>query len=64
MTYKGRHWTKEYQLNYWMMKREKAKINPKLDFLLTKVYTDVSNYGVNKVINSKNLKDLYKKYIG
>lgn len=64
MTYKGRHWTKEYQLNYWMRKREKAKINPKLDFLLTKVYTDVSNYGVNKVINSKNLKDLYKKYIG
>ena len=47
-----------------MRKREKAKINPKLDFLLTKVYTDVSNYGVNKVINSKNLKDLYKKYIG
>ena len=64
MTYKGKHWTKEYQLNYWMKVRETAHINPKIDFLLTKVYTDISNDGVNKVINKKNLEKLYKKYVG
>lgn len=64
MTYKGKNWTKEYQLNYWMKVRETAKINPKMDFLLTKVYTDVSNFGVNKVITKKNLEKLYKKYVG
>ena len=36
----------------------------KIDFLLTKVYTDISNDGVNKVINKKNLEKLYKKYVG
>lgn len=64
MTYKGKHWTKEYQLNYWMKVRETAHINPKIDFLLTKVYTDISNDGVNKVINKKNLEKLYNKYVG
>ena len=47
-----------------MKVRETAHINPKIDFLLTKVYTDISNDGVNKVINKKNLEKLYKKYVG
>lgn len=64
MTYKGKKWTQEYQLNYWMRKREKADINPALDFLLTKIFTDVSSDGVKKVITKKNLKRLYKKYVG
>lgn len=47
-----------------MNKREECKINPKLDFLLTKIFTDISSEGVKKVINKKNLKELYRKYIG
>lgn len=64
MTYQGRKWSKEYELNYWMDKRKDANINPKLDFLLTKIFTDISTDGVKKVINKKNLKELYRKYIG
>lgn len=64
MAYKGKTWSKEYQLNYWMRVREKARINSKIDFLLTKIYTDISEVGIKKVINKKNLKELYKKYIG
>ncbi|MCI6899279.1 MAG: DUF5662 family protein [Tenericutes bacterium] len=64
MTYQGKKWTNEYELNYWMNKREECKINPKLDFLLTKIFTDISSEGVKKVINKKNLKELYRKYIG
>ncbi len=64
MTYQGKKWNKEYQLNYWMRKRKEAKINPKLDFLLTKIFTDISSLGVKKVINKKNLKELYRKYVG
>lgn len=64
LTYQGKKWTKEYQLNYWLKVRETAKIHPKIDFLLTKIYTEVSEQGINKTINRKNLEYLYRKYIG
>ena len=62
MTYQGKNWTDDYQLSYWLRTREKARIHPKLDKLLTKVYTDISKKGVREVINSKYLKDLYDRY--
>lgn len=62
--YYGKRKTNDYQLNYWLKVREPDKINPKIDFLLTKIYTDVSEQGVSKTINKKNLEYLYRKYIG
>ena len=62
MTYQGKKWTNEYELNYWMNKREECKINPKLDFLLTKIFTDISSEGVKKVINKSkdtNILDIF-----
>ncbi len=64
LTYQGKRWTKDYQLNYWFKTREQARINPKIDFLLTKIYTDISEYGIKKTINKKNMEYLYRKYIG
>ena len=63
MTYQGKKWSNDWQLNYWMKSRKIAKINPKIDFLLVKVYTDVSEKGLD-IINKKYLKEIYKKYIG
>ncbi len=65
ITYQGKNWTKEYQLSYWNRTKEKNKenINPKLVELLDKVYTDVSIYGLDKVIKGKNLDKLYYEYI-
>lgn len=62
MTYQGKNWTDDYQLSYWLRTREKARIHPKMDKLLTKVYTDISKKGVKEVINAKYLKDLYDRY--
>ena len=62
MIYQGKNWTDEYQLSYWLRTREKARIHPKMDKLLTKVYTDISKKGIGTVINSKYLKDLYDRY--
>ena len=64
ITYQKKKWTKSYQLDYWMKIRKYAKINPKIDFLLTKVYTEIREEGIKKVITSKNLKELYKIYVG
>ena len=63
ITYQGKNWTKEYQLSYWNKAATKDKIHPTMVKLLDRVYTDVSKYGLNKVINGKNLDKLYKEYI-
>ena len=60
--YQGKNWTEDYQLSYWLRGREKAKIHPKMDKLLTRVYTDVSKKGLDEVINAKYLKELYDRY--
>ena len=52
MIYQGKKWTKEFQLEYWLNKRETALINPKIDLVLTKVFTDVS----------KHLRKIYDRY--
>ena len=64
MIYQGKNWTKSYQLDYWFKTRGKAKINPKIDFLLTKVYTDLSKDGLKRVVNKKYLMDSYTKLVG
>ena len=63
MTYQGKEWTKEYQLSYWNRTKTKENINPKLVKLLDRVYTDVSKYGLDKVLKGKNLDKLYQEYI-
>ena len=62
MIYEGKNWDNEYQMHYWLRVREKAKIHPKMDKLLTKVYTDIAKKGLNEVLKKEYLSDLYKRY--
>ena len=64
MTYQGKNWTNDYQLKYYLKDREKKNINPKIDKILLEVYENVSQNGINKVINKKTLKKLYNKHLG
>ena len=61
ITYQGKNWTKEYQLSYYL--KDKKIINPIIDKILIHVYTEVSKHGINRVINRKNLKKIYYKYV-
>ena len=61
ITYQGKNWTKEYQLSYYM--KDKKEINPIIDKILIEVYTEVSKYGIDKIINKKNLKKIYYKHV-
>ena len=63
LTYQGKNWTKEYQLSYWNKVKDNAKMDERLKKLLTKIYTDISIYGINKVLNKNNLDTLYKEAI-
>lgn len=63
MTYQGKSWTKEYQLSYWNRIKEQAKMDSKLKALLDKVYSEVSEKGLDAVLKKKYLKRLYESYI-
>ncbi len=62
MAYKKKDFTYEYELNYWMKEKEKIKINKKTEEFVTAVLSSVVKDGINKTINKKNMKKLYKKY--
>ena len=62
MIYQGKKWDNEYQMHYWLRVRENARIHPKMDKLLTKVYTDVAKKGLKSVLKKEYLSDLYRRY--
>ena len=61
-TYQGKNWTKEYQGKYFAERTDKAWINPKIVKFLQDAYSDVAKDGnIKRVLNSKNVKELYNK---
>ena len=65
MLQKGKEWTEGYQLEYWEQKeKNQLLMNEKIRDLMTDFLTQVSIDGIDKVLNKKNLKELYKKYCG
>ena len=64
ITYNGKNWKTDTQLNYWQKSKNKVPVNEHVDALLTEVFTEVSLNGIDKTINKKNLKKLYNKYCG
>ena len=64
MTYEGKKWTKEYELEYWKkeMNVEKSKMNIAMKEFITEVLTQVANNGIDNTLTKKNIKQIYKKY--
>ena len=62
MVYQGKKWTKEYQLSYWNKVKTSAKIHPAIYNLLERVYTEISEQGIDRVLRRKYLKNLYEEY--
>ena len=62
LIYKGKEWTKEYELDYWLNERDKTLVNDQVEALITEFLTQVSKDGIDKVLTKKNVKALYKKY--
>mgnify|MGYP004580785947 FL=1 len=60
--YKGKDWTKEYELEYWLHERDKTLVNDQVEALITEFLTQVSKDGIDKSLTKKNVKALYKEY--
>ena len=63
MTYQGKNWTKEHQLEYYLKDKKNKKINDKIDKVLIEVYEMIAKEGINKVIKPNILKEIYNKYV-
>ena len=50
----------EYE--YWLKRKDRLMINEKVNNMMLEAFKQVSEIGINKVINKKNLKKLYVKY--
>ena len=62
LTYQGNKWTKDYQLAYWTKTSKTRIINPKMEVLVTKVYEEIAESGIDKVLRKEHLRKLYDKY--
>ena len=63
IVYQGDKWNKEYPIKYWNEhEKEKLTLNPKMKNLISDFFLQVSQKGINEVVNKKKLKDLYNKY--
>ncbi len=63
MTYQGKDWNQHYQLKYWQKGKDKSRIHPQMRDLLERLYIEVDEKGLDKVLKRKVLKDLYNEYI-
>ena len=64
LVYKGKNWTPNLQVEYWENKKNEVPGNEKIKNLLSEVYMQVSNQGINKTITRKNMKKLYNQFCG
>lgn len=62
IVYSGEKWKRSTQYDYWMKKRQRTIVNPKVDGFVTEVFSQVKENGIEKVLTKKNMRELYKKY--
>lgn len=63
IVYKGEKFTNEYPLWYWENKKNKELFHIKMQQFFENIYIEISNEGINKVINKKNLREKYEKFV-
>ena len=62
MIYQGKKWTKEYQLGYWNREKNQIRTNDRIKDFITEALEMVAKDGINKVLNKKNIRNIYNKY--
>ena len=63
MAYKGKDWKQTDQLKYFENRNDKEYLNESIKEVLMEVYRQVGEYGIDKTITKKNLKQIYYKYV-
>ncbi|MNT49086.1 hypothetical protein D3C72_1859140 [compost metagenome] len=64
LIYNGKNYKPDSMINYWVIERDSIQINLQISALLTRVYEDVRDYGIDKTLKKKNIRKLYEEYCG
>ena len=62
MVYNGDKWNQTLPLKYWTEKKNKNLYHPQMVKFFENLYTELSEKGIDKIINKKYLKEKYKQY--
>lgn len=60
--YNGKDWTKNSQIEYWKIEKTRIKLNKNVEEMLTEVFEQVAEKGIQPVLTKTNIKSLYQKY--
>ena len=63
MTYEGKNWSIDYQIEYHKKESKNIKINPKIDAVVCEVYEKIKNDGIDNALKPKELKKIYIKHV-
>lgn len=61
--YQGKKWNKEYELKYFLERKDTFQCNEKIKNFLEEIYTQVAKKGIHEVVTKKNLRKTYDKYV-
>ena len=59
MTYQGKKWTPNHQLEYWNKVKKTTKINKKIYNYFETIYKEIAKKGLKPVLKRKHLKEVY-----
>ena len=62
IVYNGSNWTNRSELEYWEKEKQITKINKNVEEMLTEVFTQVAENGIDATLKKKNIQNLYKKH--
>ncbi len=62
ITYNSKNWKQHMPLDYWNKEKHKLHMNEKIQDFVTEVLTQVKDFGINKTLTKKNIKNVYNKY--
>lgn len=63
LTYNGKSWRNDTQLEYFKKRKDKDLINEKMQKFLLTVYKQVAKEGIDKTVTKKNLKKIYDECV-
>ena len=62
--YNGKEWTRNSELEYWTKEKQRIKVNKHVEEMLTEVFEQVAEKGIDTVVTKSNIQALYKKHCG
>ena len=62
--YNGKNWNKTMQIEYWNKEKQRVRVNKHVEEMLTEVFQQVAEKGINPVFTRENIQNLYKKHCG